>query len=311
MSKLPLLLDFQKNPTETLSLDMLRRTYLENDPITQLPLRGIHHYQLIDRVTSLLDQHKLTYRIEEIFAANNKDRNNPGVVVSPTAEEKYGKGSIESHCLRRVYTTIKIENESDEETETGLAIAFHQNGIQVAIGPNVKICRNQCILSKDRYVATYGENKVKDLDKLFQVVDDWLHNFSDHRAIDMRILEQMKNVSLDYRQVAELVGHLTYYRVGYDSGLIKNFNPDEISMNTVNKYPLNNSQINDFVHAYLTEYERRCIENIDTIMSLYDVYNIATNLYKADKMVIPNIMTQNLAWTEILTAHYLNVEPAA
>ena len=127
----------------------------------------------------------------------------------------------------------------------------------------------------------------------------------------MRILEQMKNVSLDYRQVAELVGHLTYYRVGYDSGLIKNFNPDEISMNTVNKYPLNNGQINDFVHAYLTEYERRCIENIDTIMSLYDVYNIATNLYKADKMVIPNIMTQNLAWTEVLTAHYINVEPAA
>ena len=311
MSKLSLLLDFQKNPTETLSLDMLRRTYLENDPITQLPLRGIHHYQLIDRVTSLLDQHKLTYRIEEIFAANNKDRSNPGVVVSPTAEEKYGKGSIESHCLRRVYTTIKIENESDEETETGLAIAFHQNGIQVAIGPNVKICRNQCILSKDRYVATYGENKVKDLDKLFQVVDDWLHNFSDHRAIDMRILEQMKNVSLDYRQVAELVGHLTYYRVGYDSGLIKNFNPDEISMNTVNKYPLNNGQINDFVHSYLTEYERRCIENENTIMSLYDVYNIATNLYKADKMVIPNIMTQNLAWTEVLTAHYINVEPAA
>ncbi len=311
MSKLPLLLDFQKNPTEILSLDMLRRTYLENDPITQLPLRGIHHYQLIDRVTSLLDQHKLTYRIEEIFAANNKDRSNPGVVVSPTAEEKYGKGSIESHCLRRVYTTIKIENESDEETETGLAMAFHQNGIQVAIGPNVKICRNQCILSKDRYVATYGENKVKDLDKLFQVVDDWLHNFSDHRAIDMRILEQMKNVSLDYRQVAELVGHLTYYRVRYDSGLIKNFNPDEISMNTVNKYPLNNGQINDFVHSYLTEYERRCIENENTIMSLYDVYNIATNLYKADKMVIPNIMTQNLAWTEILTAHYINVEPAA
>ena len=106
MSKLPLLLDFQKNPTETLNLDMLRRTYLENDPITQKPLRGIHHYQLIDRVTSLLDQHKLTYRIEEIFAANNKDRIIRCCCIS-NSRRKYGKGSIESHCLRRVYTTHK------------------------------------------------------------------------------------------------------------------------------------------------------------------------------------------------------------
>lgn len=303
---MPFTFNFKKNPTEVLTLDVLKRTYPENDAVTQKPLRGMYHYQVIDKITSLLENHGLPYRIEEIFAANNKDRNSPGVVTNPHAEEKYGEGSVESHCLRRVYTTLKIEKGANEETETGLCIAYHQNGIQVAIGPNVKICHNQCILSKDRYVATYGDNKVRDLNKLFEIVDDWLHNFDMQREHDLNILELMKSVTLNYRQVAELVGHLTYNRVGHDSGLIKKVKPEDVNASAMGRYPLNNTQINDFVHAYLEEYERRTIEGEDTTMSLYDIYNIATNLYKPDNMVIPNIMQQNLAWTEVLTKMYMN-----
>ena len=49
--------------------------------------------------------------------------------------------------------------ETDELTTT-LVIAFHQDGIQAAIGPCVRVCHNQCILSPERSVSNYGKDKV-------------------------------------------------------------------------------------------------------------------------------------------------------
>lgn len=280
----------KENNVEVLDLDTLKRTYREVDSIRQEPLKGIFHFQLIEKIMSLAEANKLNYNVKEIFAADNRDRNQPGVTIAPHMEKEYGEKAVEAHCLRRVFTTLEISDMEDEETNTGLAISFHQEGIQIAIGPRVKICHNQCILSAERYIANYGgDNKIKDFDKMFAVVDDWMKNFSGHREQDMNVLSKMKQVPLDYRQTAELIGHLMYQRVGADTGLIKRA-----------KYPLNNTQINEFTESYLREYGKRLTEGKDTTMSLYEIYNMATALYKADRMNIPSIMSQNLAWTEIL-----------
>ena len=76
-------LDFQNNGIESNGeLETLQRTYKEND-IYGNPVRGIYHYQVIQRMTDMCRRHNLNYEVEAIFAAQNKNRTQPGVVVLP------------------------------------------------------------------------------------------------------------------------------------------------------------------------------------------------------------------------------------
>ena len=68
----PTQFNFSVNNIETMSLDTLRRTHKENDIYGQ-PVKGIYHYE-----------------VEEIFAAQNKNKNQPGVVVLPQVEREFG-----------------------------------------------------------------------------------------------------------------------------------------------------------------------------------------------------------------------------
>lgn len=105
----PVRFDFQNNNVEVMTLDTLRRTHKEND-IYGNPVKGIYHYEVIERMTDICKKYNLNYEVEEIFAAQNKNKAQPGVVVLPQVEEKYGENAVEAHVLRRVYATIRIKN---------------------------------------------------------------------------------------------------------------------------------------------------------------------------------------------------------
>lgn len=85
--------DFQNNGIEVMDLETLQRTYKEND-IYGNPVRGIYHYQVIQRMTDICRRHNLNYEVEEIFAAQNKNRTQPGVVILPQVEQTYGEKKL-------------------------------------------------------------------------------------------------------------------------------------------------------------------------------------------------------------------------
>ena len=93
--------DFQNNGIEVMDLETLQRTYKEND-IYGNPVRGIYHYQVIQRMTDICRRHNLNYEVEEIFAAQNKNRTQPGVVILPQVEQTYG-GHFKSFFNYRSY----------------------------------------------------------------------------------------------------------------------------------------------------------------------------------------------------------------
>lgn len=117
--------DFEMNGIETMGLETLKRTREENDPAGN-PVRGIYHYLFIQRIVEICQRYNLNYEVEEIFAAQNKNKNQPGVVIDPRIEIEYGAGAVEAHTLRRVFTTIQIKNWETEELTTTLAIAYRR-----------------------------------------------------------------------------------------------------------------------------------------------------------------------------------------
>ncbi|MBR5769984.1 MAG: DUF932 domain-containing protein [Alistipes sp.] len=281
----PTQFNFSVNNIETMSLDTLRRTHKENDIYGQ-PVKGIYHYEVIQRMADLCEKHNLNYEVEEIFAAQNKNKNQPGVVVLPQVEREFGVQAVEAHILRRIYTTIRINDWETDELTTTLVVAFHQDGIQAAIGPCVKICHNQCILSPERSVANYGRDKVT-TEELFDRVDEWLSNFHTNMTEDRERIKRLKAKVVSPTELYAFIGLLTAIRVSHDSA-------DKRLSSQVDTYPLNQGQISVFTEDLLKlNLEKGKI-------TLWDIYNVATELYKPGRTDIPAMIPQNGALAELL-----------
>ena len=126
------------------------------------------------------------------------------------------KKAVEAHILRRIFATIRIKDWETDELTTTLAVAYHQDGIQAAIGPCVKICHNQCILSPQRSIGNYGKKKVT-TDELFETVDGWLANFEVNMNEDIERIRRLKNKIISMEEVYMYIGLLTALRVSHDS----------------------------------------------------------------------------------------------
>lgn len=282
--------DFENNAVERMDLQTLKRTHKENDIYGQ-PVRGIYHYQVIDRITELCEKYNLNYEVEEIFAAQNKNKNQPGVVILPQVEEQFGSKAVEAHVLRRVFATIQIKNWETDELTTTLAIAYHQDGIQCAIGPCVKICHNQCLLGASRSACNYGKGKVG-TDDIFTVADEWLKEFETFMNADREKIKRMKETAISAEQVYIIIGMLTAMRVAHDSR-------DKRLSEQVDTYPLNQAQISTFTEELLK------VKQNKVSLTAWDVYNVATEIYKPQKSDFPTLIPQNVAFADMIDS-FLN-----
>jgi len=281
--------DFINNNVEIMNLNTLKSTFKEND-IFGNPLKGMYHYEVIDRLADMCRNHGLNFEIEEIFAAQNKNKQTPGVVILPQIEAVQGGNAIEAHILRRVYSTIRIKDGENDETTTTIATAYHQDGIQIAFGPCVKVCHNQTIMGAKRTSSNFGKSGVS-TEEMFNSVENWLSNFFEYREKDLRIIEKMKGIECTQNDVLKIIGLLTMHRVMKDSS---NRNLSE----RVKTYPFTQAQISKFTEDYTERYL------INPIMSLWDVYNIATEFYKPDRMEIPNVLNQNIEFYNMVENLY-------
>ena len=280
--------DFETQKVVEMDLATLKRTYREDTPDHQ-PMQGIYHFEAIERAGDLCRKNHLTYTIEEIFAAQNKSRNQPGVSLIRSAQTLYGDTAVEAHILRRIFTTIRIDDGQDDELTTTLALVIHQDGIQAAIGPCVKVCHNQCILSPERTVATYGRDKVT-IDQLFDTIDQWLRDFSGQMGEDRERIRRMQNTVLSPDDLYRFIGQLTATRVARDSS------DKRLSEMVGATYPLNQSQISDFTENLM----KLNLDKGGTPLTLWDIYNVATELYKPGQTDYPNLIPQNGAMAQMV-----------
>jgi len=287
-------LDFKEAKVQGITLEQLMRTHKENNIYDKL-LMGIYHYVLIQNIIDMCKEQGYGVEVYDLFAANNGDRKAPGVSVLPQIEELKGQGAVEAHILRRVFANIRLTDFDDEELTTNLAVSFHQKGIQVGFGPNVKICHNQCMLNAQYYGSTYSSRGNKtdvkyEIPQLLDLVRSWLVDARHIMVTEKEKIERMKNIDVPAEQLFVIIGMMNVLRVKSDTS-IKSIRSNEV-------YPLNQSQISRFTEKMLVEYDTK--QNIN----LWDVYNVATDLYKANMMDTPNILTQNLALVKTLDNIY-------
>lgn len=286
--------DFEKAKTQAITLEQLSRTHREDD-VYGNPLRGIYHFDLFNKVIDECTELGYNVEVYDMFAAQNRDRQSPGVVRLPQVEAVKGQHAVEAHILRRVYANIRITDFDDAETTTNVAVAFHQKGIQIGFGPNVIICHNQCMLSPELYMSSYSEKGKKgsgmDVAAMLDTLKSWLVDARHIIETDRERIARMKETRITAEQMFLLIGLMTATRVKADTS--------RKSIRENITYPLNQSQITLFTEDMLEAYHNK------EFVTAWDMYNSATNLYKANKMDIPALLPQNRAMVNFMKANGL------
>lgn len=286
--------DFEKAKTQAITLEQLSRTHREDD-VYGNPLRGIYHFDLFNKVIDECNELGYNVEVYDMFAAQNRDRQSPGVVRLPQVEAVKGQHAVEAHILRRVYANIRITDFDNDETTTNVAVAFHQKGIQIGFGPNVMICHNQCMLSPELYMSSYSEKGKKgsgmDVAAMLDTLKSWLVDAQHIIETDRERIAKMKETRITAEQMFLLIGLMTATRVKADTS--------RKSIRENITYPLNQSQITLFTEDMLEAYHDK------EFVTAWDMYNSATNLYKANKMDIPALLPQNRAMVNFMKANGL------
>lgn len=281
--------DFEKAKTQAITLEQLSRTHREDD-VYGNPLRGIYHFDLFNKVIDECTELGYNVEVYDMFAAQNRDRQSPGVVRLPQVEAVKGQHAVEAHILRRVYANIRITDFDDEETTTNVAVAFHQKGIQIGFGPNVMICHNQCMLSPELYMSSYSEKGRKgsgmEVSAMLDTLKSWLVDARHIIETDRERIDKMKETRITAEQMFLLIGLMTATRVKADTS--------RKSIRENITYPLNQSQITLFTEDMLEAYHEK------EFVTAWDMYNSATNLYKANRMDIPALLPQNRAMVNFM-----------
>ena len=284
-------LNFAEAPVQVLTLDELERSYHENLP-TGDPVGGIYHFALIQQVLELFEKRGLNPVVQEIFAAANRDSKRPGVTILPQLEEKFGEKAVEAHLLRRVYANIEIRSDETDDVVTCLAVAYHQKGIQLGIGPMVKVCHNQTILGAQDVVSNYtcysGQSR-KDkltLEMVMTRAEQWAEDYEPYQKIRAERVSDMKSAQMDRDRMLRLIGVLVEKRILHDS-------QNEV-LHVATPYPLNSSQINE------TSEQLIALMRHDEPVSYWDAYQQLNTVLKPGRMDIPQVLPQSLALFETL-----------
>lgn len=284
-------LDFKNNKLETLTLDELRSSVKEED-YNGKPLMGMYHWEFVEKATKVIESAGLNYQIDHIWAAQNQDKSRPGVSIIEKYREDYGEGSVQSHLLRRIFSRILISDEEDEMTNTAIALNYNQMGFQLAFGPNVKICQNLCILGASKLMSTYSsDKKMPSPQRMLEVLGDWTKDFLNIRKRDKKLINDFQEIMIQDAEVLEIIGDMTTKRVRKENA--KLFPKEPLN-------PLNQSQIGKFSLNFL---EKRAAEP-NRILSAWDVYNIATELYKPGETDFPIILSSNHAMSQYIMDRY-------
>ena len=284
-------LNFAEQAVQVLTLEELERSYHENLP-TGDPVGGIYHFALIRQVLAIFEKRGLKPVVQEIFAAANRDSKRPGVTLLPQLEEKYGERSVEAHLLRRVYANVEIRSDETDDIVTCLAVAYHQKGIQLGIGPMVKVCHNQTILGAQDVVSNYtcyGGQSRKDKCTLEMVMDraqQWADDYEPYQKIRAERVSAMRSALMDREGMLRLIGLLVEKRILHDT------NNDVLRISQ--PYPLNSSQINE------TSEQLIALMRHDEPISYWDAYQQLNTVLKPSRMDIPQVLPQSLALFETM-----------
>lgn len=264
---------------------------------------GINAYTLINEVAAIAKECHKECAITDLFVADNKNRaQGNGIAINERLAKAYQEKTktpfipFAATTFNRVFCNIQLVRQHTDTHAANIVVVTNQRGLQVAIGANCHACRNQTVLGASHLVSSYGNGDSRrqnlDLEEFKRRVRLMIQGY--RFADDMKILEAMKTIDVSQETFTKVIGELTAIRVAFDSSI------PAVHAMAVGQgcYPMNSSQIQRFAESLMLTYNKY------GRMTVYDMYQSATQLYKVASMDMPNVLPQNAAFVEYLSESY-------
>jgi len=261
-------------------------------------LNGINAYQLIGEVVKMAHSHHGEARITDLFVADNVNKTlGNGIAINKRIKDAYqqrtGTDNIPfaAATFNRVFCNIELSRQHTDTHVANIVVATNQQGLQVAIGAHCHACRNQTVLGKEHFVSNYGGRKAVNTQEFLGMVDLMLQGY--RFVDDMEALRKMQQYELKDEHVLMLMGYLRYLYAKYNSrdAAIRSQVTGNYAI-----YPMDASQLNRLDQCIVQT--ERALQGRP--MTVYDIYQGATTIYKVARTDMPNILPQNLAFVQTL-----------
>lgn len=261
-------------------------------------LNGMNAYTLIGNVAQMAHNYHGDCRITDLFVADNVNKaQGNGIAINKRIKDAYQKATgtenipFAAATFNRVFCNIEIVGQHTDTHVANIVVATNQSGLQVAIGAKCHACRNQTILGAQNLVCSYGGRKSMSTEEFLRAVDLML---SGYRFVDdMEALRRMQQIEMTDEQVLMFMGYLRYLYAKYNSrdAAIRGSVTGSYAI-----YPMDASQLNRFDQSVVQT--ERALNGRP--MTVYDLYQGATTIYKVARTDMPNILPQNLAFVQTL-----------
>ena len=297
--------DWNEHKVQDITLDQLKRTSRELGG-NGAPNNGILHYVFINRVLEMCKEHGFNAEIRDLFACKQGSSQWPGVSVVDNIAKRIDEPellqqiNIKATIVRRVFCNITIKDfDSNSEFTNALTLSYSQRGIQAAVGQHVWACHNLSILGAEQTISTFNDgtydnngkyNRVKyTYQDILNKIEEWLNNMDSIAHDGSEKIRKMKETKIPANVMYGLFGFLAAYRVQCDTKC------ESIKIKEI--YPLNNSQLNQFIESCLLKAKRNELNSDDGVgyITAWDFYNAATDTHKAQQMDSVQIVPQNIA----------------
>lgn len=194
-----------ENGVYELENSVLNELAYESDHKDKLPASfPVNTYQLYGSLHEIANKAKgVNVTFDKLFVPENavkliKARNMDPNTVLP----------LSSHHVKRHVSAIYMSAKDDEEISMAIAVSCSERGIQLAFGPRVHICRNQCIFG-NKIMSTFGPSKMP-YDKMLNVISDYVNNFAKVRKNELSIVERMQQQELNMPIIHNHLGEMYY-----------------------------------------------------------------------------------------------------
>lgn len=261
-----------KEKVESLTLEELKMTNVAWADMQRSRTTPVAHYELIEKLMNILTEAGQEPILDVIYVTNQG-----GSTPLRNIEEQYGnqKNILQAWLLRKVTGKIFVPRLETEDMKISIAFAYHDKGIDVAFGHDVKVCSNMSIFGS-HILHTYGQNQNVDYEKMMDIIKEWAGKLDKMAEEDRIIIRNMMGTSITKERAQEFLGKLLILANA------SNMNKPVVS-------PLNVTQVSEVSRGLLNS-DFDILEAPDTY-SLWKFYNNMTEVLKAGNSDITTLLT--------------------
>ncbi len=249
----------------------------------------ISNIDIIRHMNDVLLKSGLSFSLDKMFAKNNLINKTRGIEIDNDSLEQYPtitdqKGDIlyDPRSLRfnRVAGSFKIDSLATDKSYGFIGVAATHRGYELAIGTEISVCSNMCVMGADHRISTFGNAKIGDVNSIMKRLTEWTQNYDEIHEQNEEVIQEMQSHRINQDYVRKTFGKL------YELNHTKNEDMI-IGANTLSKTQ------GHYVRNFY-EKENAQIEN------LWDLYNAFTYNLKFDNTDFVNIFEQNQKIAEFL-----------